>query len=59
LMSKLARTDEPQPKVEAKVVPKKVVVDEVHPSRCVIIKNVYNQAKYVPSLDLFTTLFLC
>ncbi|KJX96077.1 hypothetical protein TI39_contig840g00008 [Zymoseptoria brevis] len=46
LMSKLARTDEPQPVVETKVaLPQRVVVDEPNPSRCVLIKNVYNHSK--------------
>lgn len=45
LMRKLARTDEPEPKVAPKTQQKKAVVDETPPSRCVILKHVFNTAE--------------
>ena len=47
LMRKLARTDEPEPKVAPKQQPKKAPIDQPAPSRCVLLKNMYNQAEYV------------
>ena len=63
LMRKLARTDEPAEKKEGsgkvqeqrkKVVPQ---VDQPAPSRCVLLKNMYNQAEYAdptPTLTSYT-----
>ena len=46
LMRKLARTDEPEPKVAPKTQqPKKVPIEQPAPSRCVLLKNMYNQAE--------------
>ena len=48
LMRKLARTDEPEQKIAPKVQQvKKVPIDQPAPSRCVLLKNMYNQATYV------------
>ena len=48
-MRKLARTDEPEQKIAPKTAEKKkpVHVDQTPASRCVILKNMYNQAEYV------------
>jgi len=43
LMRKLARTDEPEAKVVAKVQPKKQVIEQPAATRCVLLKNMYNQ----------------
>ena len=49
LMRKLARTDEPEPKVAPKAQIKKAAPsDQPAPSRGVLLKNMYNQAEYVP-----------
>ncbi|KAK3704981.1 Phosphatidylinositol-3-phosphatase SAC1 [Vermiconidia calcicola] len=45
LMRKLARTDEPEPKVAPKAQPKKPVIDQPAPSRCVVLKGMFDQAK--------------
>ncbi|KAI7621256.1 splicing factor, CC1-like protein [Hortaea werneckii] len=47
LMRKLARTDEPEQKIAPKTAEKKkpVQVDQTPASRCVILKNMYNQAE--------------
>lgn len=46
LMRKLARTDEPEQKAAPKTQQKKVVpIDQPAPSRCVLLKNMYNQAE--------------
>lgn len=47
LMRKLARTDEPEPKVAPKVQPKKAPIEQTAPSRCVLLKNMFSQAEYV------------
>lgn len=52
LMRKLARVDEPEPpKPAARSVQTKKVLpgNEPAPSRCVLLKNMYNQAEFVPS----------
>ena len=45
LMRKLARTDEPEQKIAPKTQPKKAPVDQPAPSRCVLLKNMFNQAE--------------
>jgi RNA-binding protein 39 len=45
LMRKLARTDESEPKIAPKIQQQKAVPVEQAPSRCVLLKNVYNQAE--------------
>jgi RNA-binding protein 39 len=45
LMRKLARTDEPEQKIAPKTQPKKVPVDQPAPSRCVLLKNMFNQTE--------------
>ncbi|KAF2716091.1 splicing factor, CC1-like protein [Polychaeton citri CBS 116435] len=45
LMKKLARTDEPEEKIAPKTQPKPTPVAEPQPSRCIILKNVYNEAE--------------
>lgn len=48
LMRKLARTDQPEQKAAPKMQQqqkKAVPVDHVAPSRCVLLKNMYNQAE--------------
>ena len=49
LMRKLARTDEPEQKVASKIQQTKKAppVDEQPATRCVLLKNMYEQAKYV------------
>lgn len=50
LMRKLARVEEPEPKVQPKTQQqKKAPIAQNPPSRCVLLKNVYNQAKYISS----------
>lgn len=48
LMSKLARTDEPEQKIAPKTQQKKPVVEQPAPSRCVLLKHMFNQAEYIP-----------
>lgn len=43
LMRKLARTDEPEQKIAPKTQTKKPVFEQTTASRCVLIKNMYNQ----------------
>jgi len=46
LMRKLARTDEPEQKIAVKTQqPKKTPIDQPAASRCVLLKNMYNQAE--------------
>jgi len=45
LMRKLARTDEPEPKIAPKTQQQKAAPVEQAPSRCILLKNVYNQAE--------------
>lgn len=46
LMRKLARTDEPEQKITPKTQqPKKTPIDQPAPSRCVLLKNMYNQTE--------------
>lgn len=47
LMRKLARTDEPEPKIAPKTqqVQKAAPVERIAPTRCVILKNMYNLAE--------------
>ena len=48
LMRKLLRTDEPEQKTTPKTQqqqPKKAPIDQPAPSRCVVLRNVYNQAE--------------
>ena len=53
LMRKLARMEDPadaaekKPQKQAEKVRKAAPVEEATPSRCVLLKNVYNQAEYV------------
>lgn len=47
LMRKLARTDEPEQKVAAKAQPKKAPAEQQTPSRCVLLRNMFNEAEYV------------
>lgn len=49
LMRKLARTDEPEPKIAPKQQPMPMAVDEPAPSRCVVVKHMYDQAEYASS----------
>lgn len=55
LMRKLARTDNPEPKVQPKTSSqKKAAVAQNPATRCVLLKNMYNQAEYTlpnPSID--------
>ena len=54
-MRKLARTDEPEPKVAPKTQqPKKVPIEQPAPSRCVLLKNMYNQAELVAPHAIIT-----
>lgn len=55
LMKKLSRVDEPRPKVTPKAQPKKAPIEQPNPSRCVLLKHMFNQAEYVPP----PTSFLC
>jgi RNA-binding protein 39 len=45
LMRRLARTDEPEQKIATKAQPKKVPVEQMAPSRCVLLKHMFDQAK--------------
>jgi RNA-binding protein 23/39 len=47
LMRKLARTDEPEQKVAPKAQAKKPQIEEAPPSRCVLIKHMFDQERYV------------
>lgn len=43
LMRKLARTEEPEPKVAPKAVQQRAPVDQTQPSRCVLLKHLYTE----------------
>ncbi|KAK5166631.1 Phosphatidylinositol-3-phosphatase SAC1 [Saxophila tyrrhenica] len=45
LMRKLARTDEPEQKIAVKAPPKKAPVEQTTKTRCVLIKNMFDQAE--------------
>ena len=45
LMKKLARTDEPEPKVEPKTQAKPKPIEQTAPSRCVLLKHMFDQTK--------------
>lgn len=55
LMRKLARTEDPEPKVQPKATQqKKVPVAQTPASRCVLLKNMFDQAKYLKPSFMFT-----
>lgn len=56
LMARLSRKDQSQEKTAPKAQPKKAPIEQPNPSRCVLLKHMFNQAEYVTPHFFFDAL---